>query len=108
MSDITLYGPIYMGDSASLSASYVNKGKSAVYNLSVKLEGENFTSGDMDTYIGNVESGSSDSFDTTLNPEAPGTITGKAIFTYEGPDGSAQTVEKEFSCEVMELSLIHI
>lgn len=103
VSDITLYGPIYMGDSASLSASYVNKGKSAVYNLSVKLEGENFTSGDMDTYIGNVESGSSDSFDTTLNPEAPGTITGKAIFTYEGPDGSAQTVEKEFSCEVMEM-----
>lgn len=103
VSDVVLSGPVYMGDSASLSISYVNMGKSSVYNLSVKLEGENFTSGDMDTYIGNVESGNSDSFDTTLNPEAPGTITGKAIFTYEGPDGNAKSVEKEFSCEVMEM-----
>ena len=105
VSDVVLSGPIYMGDSASLSISYVNMGKSSVYNLSVKLEGENFTSGDMDTYIGNVESGNSDSFDTTLNPEAPGTITGKAIFTYEGPDGNAKSVEKEFSCEVMEMPI---
>lgn len=105
VSDVVLSGPVYMGDSASLSISYVNMGKSSVYNLSVKLEGENFTSGDMDTYIGNVESGNSDSFDTTLNPEAPGTITGKAIFTYEGPDGNAKSVEKEFSCEVMEMPI---
>lgn len=103
VSDVVLYGPIYMGDSASLSISYVNMGKSSVYNLSVKLEGENFTSSDMDTYIGNVESGSSDSFDTSLTPDAPGTITGKALFSYEGPDGSTKTVEKEFSCEVMEM-----
>ena len=36
---------------------------------------------------------------------APGTITGKAIFTYEGPDGNAKSVEKEFSCEVMEMPI---
>ncbi len=99
--DVTVYGPIMLGDQASLQINYVNKGKNTVYNVSLTLEGENFTSGDMNTYIGNVESGSSDYFETTLNAESEGMMTGKAIITYEDANGDSKEIVKEFSCEVM-------
>ncbi len=99
--DAEIYGPIMLGDSATLNLSYVNKGKSTVYNVSLTLEGENFTSGEMNSYIGNVESGTSDYFEATLNAEAEGMITGKAIITYEDANGQSKEVVKEFSCEVM-------
>ena len=99
--DVVVYGPIMLGDQASLQINYVNKGKNTVYNVSLTLEGENFTSGDMNSYIGNVESGSSDYFETTLSAESEGTMTGKAIITYEDANGDSKEIVKEFSCEVM-------
>lgn len=92
-------GPIQMGTDGQLSISYVNKGKSTVYNLSVLLEG-NFTAPETNIYIGNVESGSSDSYDTTLIPTEEGTLQGKATITYEDPNGETREIIKEFSCEV--------
>lgn len=92
-------GPIQMGMDGQLSISYVNKGKSTVYNLSVLLEG-NFTAPETNIYIGNVESGSSDSYDTTLTPTEEGTLQGKATITYEDPNGETREIIKEFSCEV--------
>ncbi|MFR5046896.1 MAG: cell adhesion protein [Faecalispora sporosphaeroides] len=92
-------GPIQMGTEGQLSISYVNKGKSTVYNLSVLLEG-NFTAPETNIYIGNVESGSSDSYDTTLTPTEEGTLQGKATITYEDPNGETREIIKEFSCEV--------
>ncbi|WP_283607827.1 COG1361 S-layer family protein [Faecalispora anaeroviscerum] len=92
-------GPIQMGTDGQLAISYVNKGKSTVYNLSVLLEG-NFTAPETNIYIGNVESGSSDSYDTNLTPAEEGTLQGKATITYEDPNGKTQTIVKEFSCEV--------
>lgn len=92
-------GPIQMGTDGQLSISYVNKGKSTVYNLSVLLEG-NFTAPETNIYIGNVESGSSDSYDTTLTPTEEGTLQGKATITYEDPNGETREIIKEFSCEV--------
>ncbi len=102
ISSADLYGPIYMGDSGYLSINYVNKGKSTVYNLSVELQG-NFTSVDGTTmYIGNVNSGTGDSYDATLTPNEPGMLEGTAVFTYEDASGNQKTVEQPFSCEVIE------
>lgn len=92
-------GPISMGTEGQLNISYVNKGKSTVYNLSVLLEG-NFTAPEMNIYVGNVESGASDSYDTTLTPAAEGTLKGTATITYEDPNGDTQKIIKDFSCEV--------
>ena len=99
MTNAEVQGPIQMGTDGQLSISYVNKGKSTVYNLSVLLEG-NFTAPETNIYIGNVESGSSDSYDTTLTPTEEGTLQGKATITYEDPNGETREIIKEFSCEV--------
>nr|WP_319488000.1 hypothetical protein [uncultured Caproiciproducens sp.] len=95
-----LQGPIALGDSGQLNINYVNKGKSKIFNLSVKLEG-NFTTGESNTYIGNVDSGVGDTFQATLNPTAEGTMTGKATFSYEDANGDIKNLVKEFSCEVI-------
>ncbi|WP_312693731.1 cell adhesion protein [Caproiciproducens sp.] len=95
-----LQGPIALGDSGQLNINYVNKGKSKIFNLSVKLEG-NFTTGESNTYIGNVDSGVGDTFQATLNPTAEGTMNGKATFSYEDANGEIKNLVKEFSCEVI-------
>lgn len=91
---------VFLGQPGQLSISYVNKGKSKIFNLSVKLSG-NFTSGEMTSYIGNVDTGVGDSFQTTLDPSAEGTLKGTAVFTYEDAGGTPKSVTKEFSCEVL-------
>ncbi|MDF1494996.1 cell adhesion protein [Caproiciproducens sp. CPB-2] len=95
-----LQGPIFLGDSGQLNINYVNKGKSKIFNLSVKLDG-NFTTGESNTYIGNVDSGVGDTFQATLNPAAEGTLTGTATFSYEDANGEIKNLLKEFSCEVV-------
>lgn len=100
VTSVEAMGPIQMGTDGQLNIAYVNKGKSTVYNLSVVLEG-NFTSPEMNSYIGNVESGSSDSFDATLTPTEEGMLQGTAKITYEDPNGDTQEIIKEFSCEVL-------
>jgi hypothetical protein len=67
----------------------------------VLLEG-NFTAPETNIYIGNVESGASDSYDTTLTPTEEGTLQGKATITYEDPNGETRKIVKEFSCEVQQ------
>jgi len=72
----------------------------SIFNLSVKLDG-NFTTGESNTYIGNVDSGVGDTFQATLNPTEEGTLTGTATFSYEDANGEIKNLVKEFSCEVM-------
>lgn len=98
--DAVLQDPMFLGEPGQLTVNYVNKGKSKVFNLSVKLEGD-FTTGDGNTYIGNLDSGTGDSFQATLNPSAEGTLQGKATFSYEDANGTTKTVVKEFTGEVV-------
>lgn len=50
--DVQMWGPVYVGDTLSGNVSYVNKGKSTIFNLSVKIEGEGFTTAESESYIG--------------------------------------------------------
>jgi hypothetical protein len=93
----------YVGDSIWCSLSYVNKGKSAIYNLSIAIEGEGFTTADSTTYIGNVEAGSGDYFETTLNATQAGRLEGKFILTYEDATGTQSTIERPFATNVQEI-----
>jgi len=98
--DAELPGPMYAGQPGQLSINYVNKGKSKIFNLSVKLSG-NFTSGETNSYIGNIESGAGDTFQATLNATEEETLKGTAIFSYEDANGTTKSLTKDFSCEVM-------
>lgn len=101
--DAQISSTVYAGESASCSVSYVNKGKSAIYNLSIAVEGTGFTTADANTYVGNVEAGNGDYFETTLNVTEPGTIDGKFIITYEDSAGTQTTLERPFTATVMEM-----
>lgn len=100
--DVQMWGPVYVGDTLSGNVSYVNKGKSTIFNLSVKIEGEGFTTAESESYIGNVESGSGDSFDISLNPTQAGTLKATLTFSYEDANGEVKEVVKEIESEVME------
>lgn len=100
--EVQMWGPVYVGDTLSGNVSYVNKGKSTIFNLSVKIEGDGFTTAETDNYIGNVESGSSDSFDISLNPTQAGTLKATLTFSYEDANGEVKEVVKDIESEVME------
>ena len=100
-----MYSPIYLGDSPSISVQYVNQGKSTIFNLSVEATGENFTTGESKSYIGNVESGASDSFDLSINPVDVGPLSGTLKFTYEDANGDTKEIIREFSAEVMQMDM---
>ncbi len=102
--DVQIDGSPYVGDSIWCSVSYVNKGKSTIYNLSISVEGTGFTTGDTNTYVGNVEAGSGDSFEPTLTASEAGTVSGTITFTYEDSSGNQSTVQKTFETVAQEMN----
>ncbi|QAT49053.1 hypothetical protein EQM14_04280 [Caproiciproducens sp. NJN-50] len=94
-----LSSPFFAGEAGQVSVDYVNKGKSKVYNVSVELAG-NFGTEEGAQYIGNVDSGASDTLQAALTPQKEGTLSGTATFNYEDASGKVTTVVKKFSTEV--------
>lgn len=75
---------IYIGDNGnSIEATFVNKGKATIYNVTATIEGENLAQPGQPQFIGNLESGKEDSADFTLDGLAAGPVTGEIILTYE-------------------------
>ncbi len=81
-----------------LTLSYVNKGKSTVYNVSARLEGDMPAMSKVQN-VGNVEAGRSGTIDFIITPEMAGVTTCKVVITYE--DDAMQVMEKEFDFDVM-------
>lgn len=79
----------YAGDSFNLMMNLYNKGKSRIYNVSVYLESDSMTA-DENYYAGNMESGSSKSYDVMVTPnaDASGQISGDIVVTYEDAEGN--------------------
>lgn len=103
--EIESWGMMYVGMESEIFVTYVNKGKTTINNLEISVEGENMTPTENGSYVGNVESGSSDSYSVSIIPNGPGPVNGKLIFTYE--DANGQTVEtvKEFVYDAMEMQM---
>lgn len=93
----------YVGQDLPISTTLVNKGKSAVYNVSVDIEGEGFTNNQTSYYIGNVESGSEEYYDTTIIPDMAGNLNGTIVVTYEDANGNEKQLRKEFSATVYDM-----
>ncbi|MDD4850631.1 MAG: LPXTG cell wall anchor domain-containing protein [Gemmiger sp.] len=93
---------IVLGEAASVSLSFVNKGKNPVSNLEAAVSGENLGAQTAKQYIGNLAAGTENSVDFDLLPEAAGPLTGTITLSYEGVDGSVKTVKQEFSATVEE------
>ncbi len=100
--DISIPPEAFIGSPLPINVSFYNMGKSTLYNLLVKLEG-NFRVEGTSYYVGNFEPGKTDSFDGAVTPEAAGPVTGFLVFSYEDADGKKQEVRKEISFNASEM-----
>ncbi len=92
-----------VGDELPISCTFVNKGKSAVYNVEVELVGDGLDIMQKNLYIGNVESGKEEYYDSSFSVMEPGEFSGKIIVRYEDSNGNQKEIEKEFSGNAMEM-----
>jgi len=86
----------FVGNPADIEVEFYNMGRSAMYNMFVKLEGD-FRTQDGSYFVGNFETGKSDYFTASIIPEEEGEVTGMVVFSFEDALGNPSTVEKEFS-----------
>ena len=100
---LQLTDSIYLGDTATVTLNFVNKGRNPVANLEASITGENLGAELTQQYIGNVAAGTENSVDFDLYPTQAGTVNGSIVLTYEAEDGSVKTVSKDFSLTVMEM-----
>lgn len=86
-----------VGEMAYISVSFINKGKSGVYNVVADIEGEGFTKSSAAYYVGNVNSGSEEYYDVQITPDMEGTIEGNIVVTYEDANGTAKEQRTPFT-----------
>ncbi len=77
-----------VGEMAYISVSFINKGKSGVYNVIADIEGEGFTKTSSSYYVGNVNSGAEEYYDVQITPDMEGTIEANIVVTYEDANGT--------------------
>lgn len=95
---------IGIGEQADVMFTINNKGKGALYNVNVQVKGDTVESDE--TYVGNIEAGSSGYADImvigTNVTEDDGNVT--AIVTYEDADGNKDSYEEDIQIFVNEFS----
>ncbi len=92
---------IELGDELLVTAEYVNKGRSEIYNLAATIDGNITTPGQVEN-IGNVLSGGKGSIDFYITPTEAGTTTGTLTLTYEDTNMQIKTLSLPYSVNVME------
>ena len=95
---------IFVGDTGSVTLSYVNKGKNPVSNLEARLTGANLGAGGYQ-YLGNLNAGTEGSVDFDLIPDAAGVVSGTITLSYEDAGGEPRTVTKDFSTTAEEMTM---
>ena len=93
-----------VGEMVYISTSFVNKGKSGVYNVTADVEGEGFDKSQGTYYVGNVNSGSEEYYDVQITPNVEGTVKGDIVVTYEDANGTQKEQRLPFSINVISYS----
>lgn len=73
---------IMVGDGTNIEATFVNKGKTPVYNVSAEITG-NLSKPGQKQFIGNLEAGKEETADFSISADVPGEISGEVVITYE-------------------------
>ena len=94
---------IMVGDTGSVTLSYVNKGKNAIGNLEARLTGTNL-GGENYQYLGNLNAGTEGSVDFDITPDAAGNISGVITLNYEDASGNPRTISKDFTATAEEMN----
>lgn len=86
-----------VGEDGMASIYFVNKGKTAINNLTVQFTGKNVKQENQTQYVGNLAAGTEESADVELSPVAAGAVEGTFTMTYEAPSGDLVTITKDIS-----------
>lgn len=92
---------VTQGEETVISVYLLNKGKTAVNNVTAQIESEQID-GPQTVFVGNVMPGTEGMADIYFVPNQLGVTSGKVIIIYEDAKGRPYTMEKDFSIEVME------
>ncbi len=101
--DLSVATEAYVGQPFYLYADFYNMGKSTLYNLMVKADGD-FGGQDLNYYVGNFAPGSTDSFDTQVIPNTAGEMKGSIVFSFEDANGKISEIRKDFSTNVIDMA----
>lgn len=93
---------ITVGSQANIMFDVYNTGKTTLYNVWVKFEGDSITGGD--SFLGTIASGATGSVDAMVTGAAATMDDGKikALISYENESGVVTTIEKELELFVSE------
>lgn len=100
--DVVAPPELYAGMQSSISVDFYNMGKTVLNNLRANVQGDFDAPQSNMYYVGNMETGKSDSYDFSFVPRQPGPMSGTVTFTYEDAAGNEQRLEKPFEVTVME------
>lgn len=100
--ELSLPPQTFTGQPMQVYLDFYNMGKSTLYNLMVKAEGD-FQGQSLSYYVGNFEPGRSDSYDVSIIPNTSGTLKGNVVFSFEDAAGKPSEIRKEFTVEVTEM-----
>lgn len=100
--ELSLPSETFTGQPLQVYIDFYNMGKSTLYNFMVEAKGD-FQGQNLSYFVGNFEPGRSDSFDASIIPNAPGTLSGNIVFSFEDANGQKSEITKEFSVNVMEM-----
>ena len=101
LTDLYVADDAVLGDSVEIVGSVNNLGVGMLYNVKAKLQSSYME--EIETYIGNIESGKSGSIDILTNAVATTAASGdmsKVIVTYEDKEGNETTIEGNFKATV--------
>ena len=101
MGDLAPIDMIEMGDDAYVSVQFGNLGRSLIYNVIVRVQGDGFTNMTGTHYAGNINAGDFKKTEFNLTPYMAGFLSGMFIFSYEDAEGNVFEEYQQFSFNVI-------
>ncbi|WP_368233753.1 hypothetical protein [Anaerotruncus rubiinfantis] len=87
---------VYVGEDSGIEATFINKGKTTVYNVTAEITG-NISQPGQRQFIGNIEGGKEESADFLIGALEAGPISGEVIITYEDANMNVGELRSPFT-----------
>lgn len=92
---------LMVGQPTQVSVNIYNTGKDNLNTFMCDVIGKGFTIDNDRRFIGNFNSGTTETFSFNITPERDGPVQGKIMLTYEDSAGNVHTQTQDFGAEVM-------
>lgn len=99
--DFALPDSVEVATPVTVSFSYYNTGKVALSNVMLKVEGD-VECQNKNTYIGNMDSGASEYFESTFTPNSSGEVPVSIVISFEDATGELKEERRDFLLNVTE------